>query len=70
MAAVADSFDETVERHDTLLNNAEDVLRTMSSVGVRGQLRDFAEIIDVNRAALELFKRTRGPTLRRAWALL
>lgn len=69
-AAVADSFDETVERHDTLLNNGEDVLRTMSSVGVRGQLRDFAEIIDVNRAALELFKRTRGPTIRRAWARL
>ena len=58
------------ERHEALLNNAEDVLRTMTSVGVRGQLRDFAEVIDVNRAALQLFKVTRGPTLRRAWSRL
>jgi hypothetical protein len=42
----------------------------MASVGVRGQLRDFAEIVDVNRAALQLFKVTRGPTLRRAWSRL
>ena len=70
LEAVADTFDETVERHETLLNEAEDVLRAVTAVGVRGQLRDFTEIIDVNRAALELFKRTRGPTLRRAWARL
>lgn len=68
--AVSDTFDETVERHETLLDQAEDALRTVTAVGIRGQRRDFIEIVDVNRAALELFKRTRGPTLRRAWERL
>lgn len=65
--ATAATFDETVERHERLLDEAQDVLAQLVAAGIRGQMRDFADIVDVNRAALELFKNLRGPMLRRNW---
>jgi hypothetical protein len=64
------SFDETVRVHEDMLAGAETLLQTLAGSGVRGQLRDFRDIVDVNRAALSVFVRTRGPTLRRAWPKL
>jgi hypothetical protein len=64
------TFDDTVSEHERLLNDAESIIHTLSAAGVRGQLRDFNEIIDVNRAALSVLTTTRGPILRRAWASL
>jgi hypothetical protein len=61
------TFDDTVSEHERLLNDAESIIHTLSAAGVRGQLRDFNEIIDVNRAALSVLTTTRGPILRRAW---
>jgi len=69
-SASAGSFDETVSEHERLLDEAETVLKTLGAARIRGQLRDFAEIIDVNRAALAVLTSTRGPILRRRWAEL
>lgn len=69
-SAVAATFDETVQHHEDLLSSAEALLRTLSPAGVRGQQRDFSEMIDANRGALALFVSTRGPLLRRVWSTL
>jgi len=66
--AETNTFDTTLARHETILTDAESLLRKLRSGGVSGQLRDFADTIDVNRAALNLFANTRGLTLRRQWA--
>lgn len=66
--ASADSFDETVSLHKALLDEAESLIKTLASHGVRGQQRDFSEIVDVNRAALSSLASTRGPMLRREWS--
>lgn len=65
--AGAASFDETVALHGTLLDQAESLMETLAEQGVRGQQRDFSEIIDVNRGALASLVNTRGPMLRREW---
>lgn len=64
------TFDDTVAEHERLLDQAEAVLKTLGAVGVRGQLRDFSDIVDVNRAALAVLTATRGAILRRRWASL
>jgi hypothetical protein len=65
--SVLSSYDETVEAYSQLLDNAESLLSTLSANGVRGQNRDFTNIIDVNRAALAVLHSTRAPMLRRRW---
>jgi hypothetical protein len=69
-SATGASFDATVANHEGLLNNAEGLLQRLGPAGIRGQLRDFSEIIDVNRAALDLFRTLRGAVLRRRWSTL
>lgn len=68
--AVKPTFDETVAHHQGLLTAAQNLLGTLQTVGVRGQLRDFTEIVDVNSAALAVLLSTRGAMLRRRWASL
>jgi hypothetical protein len=70
LTAGRESFDETVAAHRDLLDSAETLLAVLSASGIRGQQRDFTNIIDVNRAALELFVSLRGAVLRRRWASL
>lgn len=65
--ATRPSFEEAVQVQEDSLNSAEELLGQLSAKGIRGQLRDFAEIVDVNRAALALLSTTRGAMLRRAW---
>lgn len=55
---------------ESLLDGAEDLLGTLASSGVRGQLRDFSDAVDVNRAALAVLDSVRGPILRRRWGSL
>lgn len=62
-----DTFDDTVAAHEQMLDEAESLLTDLHAVGVRGQHRDFLDIVDVNRAAIALLQSTRGPTLRRYW---
>jgi hypothetical protein len=61
------TFDEAVDGHRRTLDDAETTLRVLGSAGIRGQQRDFTTMLDVNRAALELFISLRGPMLRREW---
>jgi len=69
-SATGASFDATIANHERLLNEAEALLQRLAPSGIRGQLRDFGEIVDVNRAALELFRTLRGAVLRRRWSSL
>jgi hypothetical protein len=70
LSAVRGSFDETCAAHEQLLNTASDLLQRLAAGGIRGLLRDFTEIVDVNRAALELIRSIRGGMLRRTWPRL
>lgn len=67
-SATATSFDAAIATHERRLDDAEALLQRLTPAGIRGQLRDFGEIVDVNRAAMELFKTLRGSVLRRRWA--
>jgi len=68
--ATKNTFDETVSHHEIVLDVAEARLQSLSMNGVKGQLRDFKDIVDVNRAALAVLKSTRGAVLRRKWSQL
>ncbi len=64
------SFEETREHQEQMLEAAEGRIAQLAAKGVRGQKRDFGEMVDVNRAALAILDSTRGPTLRHKWAEL
>ncbi len=64
------SYDEARTAQEGLLDGAQNLLGTLASAGVRGQQRDFADSVDVNRAALALVDSMRGPILRRRWSAL
>lgn len=61
------TFDATVDHHSRALEQAASVLDRLHSQGVKGQLRDFRAIVDVNDAALQVLKTDRGSILRREW---
>ena len=65
--AKCDSFTETVDFHQALLDSVESQIRLAIKHGVRGQARDFREIVDVNRVAIDAFKDARGFVLDRLW---
>ncbi|MBX9951141.1 MAG: hypothetical protein K2Y39_18375, partial [Candidatus Obscuribacterales bacterium] len=68
--ADASSFDDAVILHAARLQTAKGLLSQLSQKGIKGQNRDYSEIIDVDEVAIEVFKSTRGPTLRRQWSQL
>jgi hypothetical protein len=68
--SVRAGFDETVAVHESLLSEAEAILATLHSHGISGQMRDFSDIIAVNRAAIAATLVTRGAILRRQWPSL
>lgn len=61
------TFNETISAHEILLNIAERYIRLFHKFGVRGQDRDYSNIIDVNRAAISLLQNARGFILSRQW---
>ena len=63
----ASGFAEAIEMQGRLLDEAERGLRSLRSLGVLGNDRDFYQIVDVNRSALTVLERARGPRLRREW---
>ena len=65
--AVKATFDETVAHHRATLDVASTLLAALQAAGVRGQLREFGEVIDVNNAAIAVLQMTRGAMLRRRW---
>jgi hypothetical protein len=69
-AASTNTYDDTIAAHESLLNDAETLLARLHAAGIKGQLRDFREIIDVNRAALSVLSATRAAVLRRRWSAI
>ncbi|MEE9553924.1 MAG: hypothetical protein V3W18_06460 [candidate division Zixibacteria bacterium] len=67
ISSVKLSFDETVNANIEILNHAENLISELHRRGVRGQDRDFFNIIDVNRAALISLNEARGFILKRIW---
>lgn len=61
------TFKDTVSAQEVLLATAEKFIKNLHSHGVRGQDRDFANIIDVNRSALTFLEDSRGFVLERQW---
>jgi hypothetical protein len=61
------TFRETFDYHLLILETAERLISAFHRCGVRGQDRDFANIIDVNRAALGALEASRGFVLERQW---
>jgi hypothetical protein len=70
MARTFSTFDATRSAYMEMLDVAVNLLQSLSSSGIRGQLREFTDIVDVNRAAVEVFTKRRGSMLRRKWATL
>jgi hypothetical protein len=68
-AAVAskNSFAATIAHHNDVLDRADALLRKLHSTGIRGQDRDFGQIVDVNRAALAVLSSAREQRLARSW---
>lgn len=62
------SFKETLDAIEVQLKTAEQFLKQFKRYGVRGQDRDFYEILDVNRAALTILEENRGFVLAREWS--
>lgn len=65
--AEQNTFDDTVASHRRLLDTAENLLDVLSSRGIDGEVRDFRNVLGVNRAALDSLIATQGPLLRRRW---
>jgi hypothetical protein len=61
------TLDTAVKSHEKSLDAAEILLQRLTASRISGQLRDFRQIVDVNRAALALFTSLRGPILKRMW---
>ena len=64
---VRSSYEETLSSHYMVLGTAESLLEGLRSKGIKGQDRDFSEIIDVNRAAISAFDINYGPVLKNEW---
>ena len=64
---VRSSYEETMNAHYMVLETAESLLKGLRSKNIRGQDRDFGEIIDVNRAAITAFDLNYGHILKNEW---
>ncbi len=68
-SAHGSSFKGTVQKHEELLDAAERLLSRLHKLRVTGRGRDFAESVQVGRAALRLLESTRGVRLEHRWPL-
>lgn len=68
--AVKGTFQETIDHHRRVLDDAETLLDALHKVGIKGQNRDFMAAIDANRAAIATLDTNRGAMLKRKWASL
>ncbi|QDU14841.1 hypothetical protein CA11_26520 [Gimesia maris] len=64
------SFNETVRHLNIQLDDAEEILESFKKEGIFGDNRDFSNVINVNRSALNLLFNTQGPRLERRWNLI
>jgi hypothetical protein len=63
----AESFNETVNAYNRMLDTANNLLTRLRNNGVDGEVRDFAQLLEVNRDALAALVASQGPMLRRRW---
>lgn len=68
--ATRTSYLETRDSHLLLLETAEQILSGLRSKGIRGQDRDFSDIIDVNRAAIAVHDSEFQFSLSQEWGSL
>ena len=68
--ATRDSYLETRDSQLLLLETAEQILSGLRSKGIRGQDRDFSDIIDVNRAAIAAHDSEFQFSLSQEWSKL
>jgi len=67
MTSRKESFGDTVDQQKRLLDDADACIRLAHRVGVKGQDRDFADIIDVNRVAIDAFAEARSFVMEKLW---
>ena len=65
--SVRSTYQETKNAHLVMLATAEQLLAGLSEKGIRGQDRDFTEILDVNRAAIAAFDMAYKFPLSQEW---
>lgn len=68
--ARAPTFDSTIDRYLTTLDQARGQLHELTRRGVSGQNRDFSEAIEAGRGAIAVLQATRGAVLRHNWDAL
>jgi len=61
------TFKDTVAANEILLNTAERRIEFLEKNGVYAQARNFKDIVDVNRSALQRLQKTRGFMLEHSW---
>ena len=61
------TYKETKDAHLVMLGTAEQLLAGLGEKGIRGQDRDFTEILDVNRAAIAAFNMVFEFPLSQEW---
>lgn len=69
-SSVRKTYKETRDAHLAILGTAEQLLSGLSEKGIRGQDRDFTEILDVNRAAIAAFDMAYQFPLSQEWSEL
>lgn len=65
--SVRNTYQETKNAHLVMLGTAEQLLSGLGEKGIRGQDRDFTEILDVNRAAIAAFDMAYQFPLSQEW---
>lgn len=65
--SVRNTYKETKDAHLVMLGTAEQLLAGLGEKGIRGQDRDFTEILDVNRAAIAAFNMVFEFPLSQEW---
>ncbi len=65
--SVRGTYQETLNAYLVRLETANQLLSGLSKRGIKGQNRDFSELIDVNRAAISAFDMAYGIPLLQEW---
>ncbi|MCE5286080.1 MAG: hypothetical protein LLG02_09580 [Pelosinus sp.] len=65
-----DTFKDTIAANEMLLNTAERRIEFLEDNGVYAQARNFKDIVDVNKSALQRLQKTRGFMLEHSWSEL
>jgi hypothetical protein len=68
--ANSQSFDSAITNCEATLTAAEGILAELGGAYIKGQMRDFTDIVNTNLAGLNLFASLRGAIMRRKWNTL